>query len=406
VRCAASPVRALERPRDNRRLLINLQPRAACFSQSMRSHRLTGWPEELLYPAMGGNYRLDLTVGRAATARTRSVPVRRSRPGGQHTPGPAALSSPLRDRFRPDPAAGVLWSRRSPGDVEAGRRPASIWSWDAEAAAEVAAVAAARRVSPIACLAPGCAMWPRARPNPSIGPALGGRKRQPCIGSTTGALMPATRRLLELAAHGLWRRAGGPRHAWLPGLGGSDHPGNVVEYPIVATGFFCCAHCPHVVGGHAGARQHSACRRRPEGWLLACCSPPAGLSQPVSISALNAPPRGPLGDALPLWDRVLGSRPPTTLRPGSNRGIRAVGAWHALSGYCRSGQSDGAWSQGQPRSPSQTAGIAEEGPRQWELAEPITGWVLARVPLRPPPSYNLAMCRDRCKQLGRRRPLL
>jgi len=95
VRCRITSAPALERPRDIVGLLINLQPHELLFIDEI--HRLNRVAEELLYPAME-DYRLDLTVGRGSTARTRSVPVAPFTLVGATTRA-GALSSPLRDRF-------------------------------------------------------------------------------------------------------------------------------------------------------------------------------------------------------------------------------------------------------------------------------------------------------------------
>jgi len=95
VRCRITSAPALERPRDIVGLLINLQPNELLFIDEI--HRLNRVAEELLYPAME-DYRLDLTVGRGTTARTRSVPVAPFTLVGATTRA-GALSSPLRDRF-------------------------------------------------------------------------------------------------------------------------------------------------------------------------------------------------------------------------------------------------------------------------------------------------------------------
>ncbi|MCP9772360.1 Holliday junction branch migration DNA helicase RuvB [Synechococcus sp. Tobar12-5m-g] len=95
VRCRITSAPALERPRDIVGLLINLQPHDLLFIDEI--HRLNRVAEELLYPAME-DFRLDLTVGRGSTARTRSVPVAPFTLVGATTRA-GSLSSPLRDRF-------------------------------------------------------------------------------------------------------------------------------------------------------------------------------------------------------------------------------------------------------------------------------------------------------------------
>ncbi len=76
-------------------LLVNLQPRELLFIDEI--HRLNRVAEELLYPAME-DYRLDLTVGKGSTARTRSLSIAPFTLVGATTRA-GALSSPLRDRF-------------------------------------------------------------------------------------------------------------------------------------------------------------------------------------------------------------------------------------------------------------------------------------------------------------------
>ncbi|MGB3757144.1 MAG: Holliday junction branch migration DNA helicase RuvB [Rivularia sp. (in: cyanobacteria)] len=86
---------ALERPRDIMGLLVNLKPGDIIFIDEI--HRLSRMTEEILYPAME-DYRLDITVGRGSSARTRSIPLAKFTLVGATT-RVGALSSPLRDRF-------------------------------------------------------------------------------------------------------------------------------------------------------------------------------------------------------------------------------------------------------------------------------------------------------------------
>ena len=95
VRCRITSAPALERPRDIVGLLVNLQPRELLFIDEI--HRLNRVAEELLYPAME-DFRLDLTVGKGTTARTRSLPLAPFTLVGATTRA-GSLSSPLRDRF-------------------------------------------------------------------------------------------------------------------------------------------------------------------------------------------------------------------------------------------------------------------------------------------------------------------
>ncbi|GAX37275.1 Holliday junction branch migration DNA helicase RuvB [Nodularia sp. NIES-3585] len=86
---------ALERPRDIVGLLVNLKPGDVLFVDEI--HRLSRMTEEILYPAME-DYRLDITVGKGAGARIRSIPLNKFTLVGATT-RVGALSSPLRDRF-------------------------------------------------------------------------------------------------------------------------------------------------------------------------------------------------------------------------------------------------------------------------------------------------------------------
>jgi Holliday junction DNA helicase RuvB len=95
VRCRITSAPALERPRDIVGLLVNLRPNELLFIDEI--HRLNRVAEELLYPAME-DFRLDLTVGKGSTARTRAVPLVPFTLVGATTRA-GALSSPLRDRF-------------------------------------------------------------------------------------------------------------------------------------------------------------------------------------------------------------------------------------------------------------------------------------------------------------------
>ncbi len=95
VRCRITSAPALERPRDIVGLLVNLQPREVLFIDEI--HRLNRVAEELLYPAME-DFRLDLTVGKGTTARTRTLPLPPFTLVGATTRA-GSLSSPLRDRF-------------------------------------------------------------------------------------------------------------------------------------------------------------------------------------------------------------------------------------------------------------------------------------------------------------------
>jgi Holliday junction DNA helicase RuvB len=95
VRCRITSAPALERPRDIVGLLVNLQAHEVLFIDEI--HRLNRVAEEILYPAME-DCRLDLTVGKGTTARTRSLELPPFTLVGATTRA-GSLSSPLRDRF-------------------------------------------------------------------------------------------------------------------------------------------------------------------------------------------------------------------------------------------------------------------------------------------------------------------
>ncbi|MBF2099026.1 MAG: Holliday junction branch migration DNA helicase RuvB [Gloeomargaritaceae cyanobacterium C42_A2020_066] len=95
VQCRVTSAPALERPRDIVGLLVNLQPRDVLFIDEI--HRLPRVTEEILYSAME-DFRLDITLGKGQSARSRSLPLPRFTLVGATT-RVGALSSPLRDRF-------------------------------------------------------------------------------------------------------------------------------------------------------------------------------------------------------------------------------------------------------------------------------------------------------------------
>jgi holliday junction DNA helicase RuvB len=95
VNCKITAAPALEKPRDITGLLINLQEGDILFIDEI--HRLSRMSEELLYPAME-DYRLDVTIGKGQTARTRSIPLKPFTLIGATTKV-GSLTSPLRDRF-------------------------------------------------------------------------------------------------------------------------------------------------------------------------------------------------------------------------------------------------------------------------------------------------------------------
>lgn len=95
VECKITTAPALERPRDIAGLLVNLKPGDVLFIDEI--HRLPRVTEEILYPAMEDS-RLDITVGKGQSARTRSIPLQAFTLVGATT-RVGALTSPLRDRF-------------------------------------------------------------------------------------------------------------------------------------------------------------------------------------------------------------------------------------------------------------------------------------------------------------------
>jgi Holliday junction DNA helicase RuvB len=95
VNCKITTAPALERPRDIVGLLVNLQPGDVLFIDEI--HRLPRVTEEILYPAME-DYRVDITIGKGQSARTRSIPLKPFTLVGATTKV-GALTSPLRDRF-------------------------------------------------------------------------------------------------------------------------------------------------------------------------------------------------------------------------------------------------------------------------------------------------------------------
>lgn len=95
VACKITAAPALERPRDITGLLVNLNPGDVLFIDEI--HRLNRITEELLYPAMEDR-RLDITVGKGQSAKTRSIPLAPFTLVGATT-RVGSLTSPLRDRF-------------------------------------------------------------------------------------------------------------------------------------------------------------------------------------------------------------------------------------------------------------------------------------------------------------------
>lgn len=95
VNCKITAAPALERPRDIMGLLCSLKEGDILFIDEI--HRLSRITEELLYPAME-DYRLDITIGKGQTAKTRSIPLPKFTLVGATT-RVGSLTSPLRDRF-------------------------------------------------------------------------------------------------------------------------------------------------------------------------------------------------------------------------------------------------------------------------------------------------------------------
>lgn len=95
VGCKITTAPALERPRDIVGLLVNLQPGDVLFIDEI--HRLSRMSEEILYPAME-DFRVDITIGKGSSARTRSIPLQPFTLVGATT-RIGNLTSPLRDRF-------------------------------------------------------------------------------------------------------------------------------------------------------------------------------------------------------------------------------------------------------------------------------------------------------------------
>ncbi|MBD3885153.1 Holliday junction branch migration DNA helicase RuvB [Phormidium tenue FACHB-886] len=95
VNCKITTAPALERPRDIAGLLVGLQRGDVLFIDEI--HRLPRVTEEILYPAME-DFRLDITIGKGQSAKTRCLPLERFTLVGATT-RVGALTSPLRDRF-------------------------------------------------------------------------------------------------------------------------------------------------------------------------------------------------------------------------------------------------------------------------------------------------------------------
>jgi Holliday junction DNA helicase RuvB len=95
VACKITTAPALERPRDIVGLLVNLQPGDILFIDEI--HRLNRVAEEILYPAMEDR-RIDVTIGKGSSARTRSIALEPFTLVGATTKA-GSLTAPLRARF-------------------------------------------------------------------------------------------------------------------------------------------------------------------------------------------------------------------------------------------------------------------------------------------------------------------
>ena len=95
VNCKITAAPALERPRDITGILVSLKPGDVLFIDEI--HRLTRMSEELLYPAMEDG-RLDITIGKGKSAKTKSLPLAPFTLIGATTKV-GSLTAPLRDRF-------------------------------------------------------------------------------------------------------------------------------------------------------------------------------------------------------------------------------------------------------------------------------------------------------------------
>ncbi len=95
VNCRVTTAPALERPRDIAGLLVGMQTGDILFIDEI--HRLPMVTEEILYAAME-DFRLDITIGKGQSAKTRSLDLQRFTLVGATTKV-GALTSPLRDRF-------------------------------------------------------------------------------------------------------------------------------------------------------------------------------------------------------------------------------------------------------------------------------------------------------------------
>ena len=109
VGCKITTAPSLERPRDIVGLLVNLKPGDVLFIDEI--HRLSPMTEELLYPAME-DYRLDITIGKGKTARTRSIDLQPFTLVGATTRVGALTSPPARSLW-PSTTITILRTRRT-----------------------------------------------------------------------------------------------------------------------------------------------------------------------------------------------------------------------------------------------------------------------------------------------------
>ena len=416
VRCRITSAPALERPRDIVGLLVNLQPHDVLFIDEI--HRLNRVAEEILYPAME-DYRLDLTVGKGTTARTRSVSIPPFTLVGATTRA-GSLSSPLRDRF------GLIQRLEfyDLADLQAiVERAAGLLGLDLDrrAALEVArrcrgtpriANRLLRRVRDVAWVRGGDGMG-RIDVSPGGGGPSSAPGRRPGPRRQRSAPAPA-------AAGAVRRGAGGAGHPGRRAGGGCRHPGNGGGAFPAAAGF-PAAHPPGPRGhrrgsgppaGSAGRGPMRFCPRLPPSqalvrpllaWLLAIglllVAPPAWASptRPASASpqpslarlfeaALDASREGRFGDALPLWDQVI-ERSPEDASAWSNRGnvLLALGDPEAaIAAQSRAMELE-------PTSPDPhlNRGTAEEALGRWDAAAADYDWILERDPLDASALYNL-----------------
>jgi Holliday junction DNA helicase RuvB len=91
----ATSAPAIEKPGDLVAILTNLEQNSVLFIDEI--HRLNRLSEEYLYPAME-DFKMDMTIGQGASARTIKIDLPRFTLIGATT-RPGLLTNPLRDRF-------------------------------------------------------------------------------------------------------------------------------------------------------------------------------------------------------------------------------------------------------------------------------------------------------------------